>query len=64
MQDGVLSPLGVLMTSPLGRVSLKLTPLNEELLFGLAIWNVNVEVLPCEIELGEKLLDSVGGLGF
>ncbi len=62
MHEGVVRPLGVPTTNPVGRVSEKPTPV-KELEFGLAKVKVNVLVLPVDIDAGEKLLVSVGTLG-
>jgi hypothetical protein len=62
VQDGAVRPLGVLITSPLGRVSEKPTPVNA-LGLGLAKVNVSVLALPKAMVVGEKALESVGTEG-
>jgi hypothetical protein len=48
---------------PLGKVSVKLTPVNATPVFGLVRVNVNVEVAPTATGLGENALLIVGGVG-
>lgn len=55
------SPFGVATARPLGKVSLKLTPLRATAAFGLLILNVRLVVLPVMIELAPKDLAMTGG---
>lgn len=49
--------------NPEGKTSEKETPVKEVVVFGFAIVNVNVLVLPVLTLVGEKLLDMVGTVG-
>jgi hypothetical protein len=61
LQTGEVRPLGLAMSSPLGRVSVKPTPVK---LLELGLVTVKVSVLGLGgMEVGEKALESVGGLG-
>ena len=48
---------------PAGKTSVKDIPLRAEAVFGFAIENVSVLVVPVPMLTGEKLLESVGGSG-
>lgn len=61
-EQDVDKPLGVLITSPLGRVSEKPTRV-KSLELGLSMLKVKVLVLPSAIDVGEKTLESVGASG-
>ena len=58
----LVKPLGVLITSPPGKASEKLTPANALVLELLSV-NVNVLALPVEMEVGENALEIVGTVG-
>ncbi len=58
-QVGPVNPFGVFTSSPLGKESLNPTLVNA-LEFGLVKVNVNVDVLPFTMLVGEKLFVSVG----
>ena len=60
-QLGVVKPLGVAMTRPSGRASVKFTPV-KALEFGLVTVNVRVLGL-VGMDAGEKAFAKVGGLG-
>ena len=62
VHDGVVSPLGVLITKPAGRLSVKPTPV-KTLALGLVNVKVRVLAFPWGTEVGEKALDNVGGTG-
>ena len=55
------NPFGVATTSPLGKESVKLTPLRAAAVLGLFILNVRLVVLPVIIELAPKDLAMTGG---
>ena len=48
---------------PDGRTSENETPVNDVVVLGFVIVNVNVLVLPVPIEVGEKLLERSGTVG-
>ena len=54
-------PLGVATTKPLGRESVKLTPVNVTRVLGLLMENVRLVVLPVRMELAPKDLAITGG---
>ena len=62
VHEGPENPFGVATTSPVGRLSEKLTPVNEVLL-GLVNVNVSVLLVPCPMVVGEKALERVGLVG-
>ena len=53
----------VVTVSPLGRVSVKLTPVNAIPVFGFVTVNVKVDVAPIATGFGENALLMVGGAG-
>lgn len=53
----------VVTVKPLGRVSVKLTPVKATPVFGFERVNVNVDVAPTETEFGENALLRVAGVG-
>lgn len=53
----------VTTVSPLGSVSVKLTPVNATPVFGFVTVNVNVDVAPIATGFGEKALLRVAGEG-
>lgn len=53
----------VVTVKPLGKVSVKVTPVNATPVFGFVTVNVNVDVAPAATGLGEKALLSVAGVG-
>ena len=56
----LVKPLGVPINKPVGRLSEKPIPVKAEA-FGLLIVKVNVLLVPCGIDEGEKALESSGG---
>ena len=53
----------VVTVRPLGRVSVKLTPVNATPVFGFVTVNVSVDVAPMATGFGENALPIVAGVG-